>query len=269
MRTTSSLRPDADRRTPPIAERLASYYARYYRDTLGLPGWQDLVAVRVADHDYEGRHLARLERALDRRLEGCRLLNVGCGTGGFSLLAREAGARVCSIDASVEAAGIAADRGGDAVVCAEAERLPVASASTDIVYCFSTLEHVADARAALREMVRVLAPGGLLYLHTPHRWACFEGHYKVLWLPRFPRALARAYLTLRGRPTAFLDTLHPLTLRECRQYLGEAGADIVRVLDEDGERRVGGRLWPLIRLYYRLFRIHPYLELVAVRRERA
>src|SRR5438046_1585885 len=80
----------------PVAEalryRLERYYTRYYRDTLGIPGWRDIVAVRLADRAYEGRRLARFERAVGRAVRGARVLDAGCGTGGFSILAEEAGA---------------------------------------------------------------------------------------------------------------------------------------------------------------------------------
>jgi len=36
-------------------------------------------------------------------------------------------------------------------------------------------------------------------------------------------------------------------------------------LRDDADRPVGGPLWPLVRLYYRLFGINPYVELVAAR----
>jgi SAM-dependent methyltransferase len=115
------------------------------------------------------------------------------------------------------------------------------------------------------EMVRVLRPGGYLYLHTPNRWACFESHYKIFWLPGLPSSLQRAYLTLRGRPTAFLDTLRLLSPGQCRRLVEAAGARVARALHADAPRPVGGPLWPLVRLYYRLFGIHPYVELLAVR----
>jgi len=247
--------------------RLEAYYRRYYRDTLGLPGWRELVAVRLADTAYEAGRLGWLEAALGRSVAGARLLNVGCGTGGFNAVARRAGADTWGVDASSEAAELAGAREGrQRIFCARAEELPFRDATFDVVYCYSTLEHVADARRAVSEMVRVLATGGRLYVHTPNRWACFEGHYKVFWLPGLPRPLAAAYLALRGRPTAFLETLHPLTLTECRELVEDAGARITRVLDDGTCRPVGGPLWPLVRLYYRLFGIRPYVELVAVGR---
>lgn len=256
-------RPEA----PDLTARLEAYYGRYYGDALGLPTWRELVAVRLADAAYEARRLGRLETALGRSVAGARLLNVGCGTGGFNAVARRAGADAWGVDASAEAAAIAGARvGGQRTFCARAEALPFRDATFEVVYCYSTLEHVADARRAVGEMVRVLGPGGRLYIHTPNRWACFEGHYKVFWLPGLPHRLAAAYLALRGRPTAFLETLRPLTLAECRALVEEAGGRVTRVLDDGANRRVGGPLWPLVRLYYRLFGIRPYVELVAARR---
>jgi 2-polyprenyl-6-hydroxyphenyl methylase/3-demethylubiquinone-9 3-methyltransferase len=49
------------------------------------------------------------------------------------------------------------------------ERLPLAGASADIVYCVDVLEHVADLDAVLRETARVLRPGGLYLYDTINR----------------------------------------------------------------------------------------------------
>jgi len=259
---------DADERpdTARAKARLESYYARYYDGALGIPEWRDLVAVRLDDAAYERQRLSRLERALGRSVADARLLNVGCGTGGFNELARAAGVDAWGVDASAEAAAIAAIRAPGRILHAAAEALPFPAKSFDLVYCYSTLEHVADAGRAVREMVRVLRPDGALYIHTPNRWACFEGHYKVFWLPGLPRPLATAYLALRGRPTAFLRTLRLLTLEDCRALVEAAGAGVVRVLDDDANRPVGGFVWPLVRAYYHLLGVRPYIELVATPR---
>ena len=250
-----------------IKTRLEEYYRRYYCDALRIPGWRDLVAVRLADTEYERQRLKQLESAVARNVVGARVLNVGCGTGGFNVLARDSGADVWGVDACAEAVTIAALRTPGRVLRAAAEQLPLPPGGFDLVYCYSTLEHVADAGRAVREMVRVLRPGGRLYLHTPNRWACFEGHYKLFWLPGLPRCLATLYLALRGRPTGFLRTLRPLTLAECRALVEAAGARVTRVLEGGVNRPVGGPLWPLVRAYYRLFGVRPYIELVATRRE--
>lgn len=251
---------------PGLSGLLEAYYTRYYRDTLGIREWRALVAVRLDDEDYEARRLVRLETALGAPIRGRRLLNVGCGPGGFNLAAERAGARTWGVDADPEAVALATGRMGRGhFLCAEAEQLPLASASVDVVYCYSTLEHVADAERAVGEMLRVLRPGGRLYLHAPNPWACYEGHYKVVWLPGLPRWLGQGYLRLRGRPVAFLDTLRPQSLRRYRRFIEAAGGRILRVLDGDRGRPIGGRLWPILRLHARFFGVAPSIELVAVR----
>src|SRR2546427_9528068 len=75
-----------------VRARLEAYYGRYYSGTLGIPGWRELVAVRLDDVAYERERLTRLELALGGSVAGARLLNVGCGTGGVNELGRRAGA---------------------------------------------------------------------------------------------------------------------------------------------------------------------------------
>jgi len=250
-----------------IKTRLEEYSRRYYCDALRIPGWRDLVAVRLADTEYERQRLKQLESAVARNVVGARVLNVGCGTGGFNVLARDSGADVWGVDACAEAVTIAALRTPGRVLRAAAEQLPLPPGAFDLVYCYSTLEHVADAGRAVSEMVRVLRPGGVLYLHTPNRWACFEGHYKLFWLPGLP---AGGGVPSPARPAhRFLRTLRPLALAECRALVEAAGARVTRVLDDGMNRPVGGRLWPLVHAYYRLFGVRPYVELVAMRGEAA
>jgi SAM-dependent methyltransferase len=54
-----------------------------------------------------------------------------------------------------------------AMVRFDLERLPVHDGAFDVVICTHVLEHVDDARAALRELLRVLRPGGWALLQSP------------------------------------------------------------------------------------------------------
>lgn len=56
-----------------------------------------------------------------------------------------------------------------AVVRASATDLPALAGSFDCVLAFDVLEHVEDDRAMMREMLRVLAPGGTVWFTTPAR----------------------------------------------------------------------------------------------------
>ena len=90
---------------------------------------------------------------------------------------------------------------------ADGQRLPFADASFDRIICTETLEHVADAQLALRELARVLRPGGRVAVSVPH-FLCeailyrlirgyleFPGGHRRIFTPRtLTRALARAGL---------------------------------------------------------------------------
>jgi ubiquinone/menaquinone biosynthesis C-methylase UbiE len=104
---------------------------------------------------------------------GGRVLEVGCGRGvGLSALARALRpALLVGLDvdpALLAEAGTRLDREG---VTAQLERgdvraLPFGDASFDLVIDFGTCYHITGASAALRQIVRVLAPGGLFVSET-------------------------------------------------------------------------------------------------------
>ena len=110
------------------------------------------------------------ERAL-AALEGTRrLLDVGCGTGRFAVLASERlGARVWGVDASDEMLREARRRPGAERVGwrrADAARLPFKPGWFDAVHSHLVLHLVPDRPAVISELARVVAPGGRAVVGT-------------------------------------------------------------------------------------------------------
>jgi len=252
-----------------LRERVRRYYTTYYRDVLGIPDWSVLVDLREEEERQERGRIDRLRRVLGvAALSDSRILNVGCGTGGFNVVAEEAGARAVGVDADAEAIAICAlkcDKGGGAFVRAAAERLPFPDGAFDLVYCFSAIEHVESVEESVAEMVRVTRRGGHIYLHTPNAWSWYEGHYKLFWVPFLPHSLGRLYLRLRGRPGAYLATLRRLTPAALRRAFARAGVSDLRFHDEAPPRESVGPLRVPIGLYYRWSGVSPFIELVARR----
>jgi SAM-dependent methyltransferase len=116
---------------------------------------------------------AGVELAL--RLERNALLEVGCGTAPLLVAAENYVPRV-GVDVALRWLIVAKKRLEQAglevpLICANAEALPFAPNSFDYAALDSTLEHIADQRAALDQALRVLRPGGRLYLSTPNRFS--------------------------------------------------------------------------------------------------
>ena len=250
-----------------LRERLGRYYTAYYRDTLGIPSWAALVALREEEEErLEAPLFERLRRRVGADALRGRVLNVGCGTGGFNVLAAGGGARAIGVDADEEAiaiCGLKARAVGGAFAQAHAEALPFADGVFDLVHCFSVIEHVASVEATVAEMVRVTRRGGAVYVHTPSAWSLWEGHYKLFWVPFLPAPLARLYLRLRGRPTAYLATLRRLTPGRLRRAFARAGVPDAVLYEDTPARESVGPLRGVSGLYYRVTGASPFIELVA------
>jgi SAM-dependent methyltransferase len=101
-------------------------------------------------------------------------VDVGCGIGANLPVLQELAAAVVGVDPNPDAVRWSAGRrGGSKIVLGSAAALDLADASADLVVCLDVLEHIEDDRAALREIRRILVPGGLLMVTVPahpHLW---------------------------------------------------------------------------------------------------
>ena len=95
-----------------------------------------------------------------------QILDVGCGTGANLELLGEYG-DAQGVDVSTDALQFCRDRGLNSVRLGEAEKLPFADESFDLVTGLDVVEHLDDDLAGLREMRRVLRPGGHALLFVP------------------------------------------------------------------------------------------------------
>jgi SAM-dependent methyltransferase len=114
----------------------------------------------------------RLRYALGASLaEGRRVLDAGCGTGyGARMLADAGAAALSAFDISEDAVvSTQASLGDDAdVVCADLCDQPYEDGSFDLAVCFEVIEHIDRQDQAIRELRRVLAPGGILLISSPN-----------------------------------------------------------------------------------------------------
>ena len=162
-------------------------------DPRGL-GAEEPEAARLGNPSYvwrsgQERRLALIERYVP--LSGKRVLDLGCGVGEYVRAFACRGARVFGSDVAagrlVEARQrVAATQTGgvQGFLVAAGEALPFRDASLDVIVLNEVIEHVADDRATLREIARVLTPGGTCILYAPNRLYPFETH-GIYWRGRY------------------------------------------------------------------------------------
>ncbi len=116
-------------------------------------------------------------------LAGRRILDVGCGVGMYLQAFRRYTPHAYGVEVDVERAAEAA-RWAAGVAQAVGESLPFPDDSFDLVFAHEVLEHVADDRQTVREMVRAARPGGYIVVFVPNRLWPWETH-GVYWRGRY------------------------------------------------------------------------------------
>lgn len=127
-----------------------------------------------AGADAECRHLPVLPNG------GGRLLDIGCGNGGFLALAKQAGWDVEGIDFDPAAVETAQARGLD-VRCGGYELLDKSREHYDVISLCHVLEHVYDPKDLLQRIYQSLKPGGFLWLDTPNLQSVGARRFGPAW----------------------------------------------------------------------------------------
>jgi SAM-dependent methyltransferase len=128
----------------------------------------------AARRDDDPRLAVQLAIASDMlRGEHGRTLDIGCGTGSAFPMLRAREFDVVGMDLSSRMIAFAnqryADDAGIQLSRGDVEFLPFATGSFDAVTCLGVFESLPDYTPAMREIARVLRPGGLLVLSIPNR----------------------------------------------------------------------------------------------------
>jgi SAM-dependent methyltransferase len=106
-------------------------------------------------------------REIETITSGRRLLDAGCGAGGFLKFAEKSGWFVSGLDASEAAVRYSIEKHHLKVALADLNLYELTQKSYDVIWAFHVLEHLSDPLHFLKSVASALEPGGVFYLGLP------------------------------------------------------------------------------------------------------
>lgn len=192
-----------------------------------------------------GRRVERFHKSvLDALLTndlpaGARVLEVGCGTGRLLQELLPRGYLLHGVDASEGMLSVARERfasaGGAVLDIADATHMPFQDSSFDAAYSILVVNLIPDYRKMLREVARILEPGGVFVFNVPNLASVY--------------ALGGLYVNMRGKTVGSNSAGHRYSHwflpSEWRKGLSEAGFSVENVLGQPPHLRIVDNAAPL------------------------
>jgi 2-polyprenyl-3-methyl-5-hydroxy-6-metoxy-1,4-benzoquinol methylase len=211
----------------PALDLIWGRYSREYFEKEYLPSW-GVRSDQIDSDELYRRHLPALEGLRPYRQTNW-LLDVGAGAGLFLYAAQRDGWQVQGVEIASGGVDFARSRLGLDVTQGRMTEAGLPDRRYDVVTLQETIEHLLDPKADLREIYRVLRPGGILSITTPNlnslafkligrEWSVFSpGEHLFYFTPRTLRAMLERVgftkIDVHTNSALNPDQVHTRTLR--------------------------------------------------------
>lgn len=199
--------------------------------------------------------------------KGKKILDAGCGNGGISIAFAKAGARPVGVEIEEEL-HLVSLKHADAhqvhieSVLYDGNKLPFKDDYFDSAVSVSVLEHTSDPVLYLQEILRVVKPGGKLYLAFPNKLWPKETHTQIWFLTYFPKPMRPLVIKWLNRNPLEDNNLHFYSYRDLDKMLSLASDRTYKweIVEETGQ--TANRLKILIKKILNLIGV-PYKSLLS------
>lgn len=166
----------------PSTDELSAYYASYSSDRhveLSRGAGSRFPRLRKIFHaisgDVDPRDFIEVS-------EGVRVLDYGCGHAGYLIDFQARGVRMSGAEIAPYVVEACKAQGFDVRKVDDSSRIPFLDGEFDVAYLMQVFEHLRDPHGFLRELNRVLKPGGLLYLALPNKNSVWRRIFGKNWI---------------------------------------------------------------------------------------
>lgn len=193
-----------------------------------------------------------------------KILDLGSGLGAVLVEITKRGGNVVGIETSDEFIGITKTRAKEAGVTVNVtkgmgETLPFGDAEFDFVNMTEVIEHVIDPEKVLKEVYRVLRPGGQVYMSVPNRFAFRDHHYDLILVNWLPRSFAQTFIKIFGEHKDYnrtnqiglerLDQMHYYTFGAIKKLCKSLGFTVFDIRIGKIKKKYPSKLVQLIMIF--------------------
>jgi len=148
----------------------------------------------------------------------------------------------------------------------KAENMPFPSGQFGFANCTEVIEHVESPLSVLKEINRILVPGGMAYVSAHNRFGVYDKHFKLRFLGWMPRFTAERYIGFRGRHKNYesapdrqkISQMHYFTYGGFKKLAETAGFKvcdirmnkIIKRFSSEPLRRLAVVFYGFLRLFY-------------------
>jgi ubiquinone/menaquinone biosynthesis C-methylase UbiE len=226
------------------------FYAYYEKESMSIEANTRFGAIR-----------STLLRLIAQPQLELNIADLGCGAGTQCRMWAEQGHHVFGVDINAALISLARERATQAEldICfdvASVTALPWPDNSMDLCIAVELLEHVSNWQGCLSEMIRVLKPGGALFLSTSNRLCPLQEEYVLpmySWYPSFIKRYVE-HLAFTTRPELAGNAIYPavnwFTYYELRRHLESLGfscLDRFDMIDTMRQGKLGNAVVGLIK----------------------
>lgn len=162
----------------PSPESLKSLYEKYYPRNYSKPTPKKMFLVRqIANYLINSENLIYVVKERDGRL-----LDIGCGFGDSLFFFREKGLECYGIEIDSRAASFCREQGLKVSQQTTLDFLDFPDNYFDVIILAQVIEHIVNPDTLLKEIMRILRPGGKVYITTPNFSSYLRPIFRGFWI---------------------------------------------------------------------------------------
>lgn len=217
------------------------------------------------------RHIDELLKIVPDLLQ-CKILDLGAGRGRFMIAVLKRGGKISGLEPYDKYIKIAKEESLKENLYLDikegvGESLPFGNTEFGFVNMTEVIEHVQDPEIVIKEVGRVLKPGGKVYVSVPNRFGMKDQHFHLYFVNWLPRSMSDRFISIFGKHKDYslnnglqrLSSMHYMSYGYAKFFFEQFGFEVADIREMKIRTRFRGLKKYLAMNLYKILR-HWYFD---------